>query len=153
MSMYSAVPSSPRMFELVASSPTSLTATWLSPDPANGDITAYTVYCRTAQEQYYPEQQPTSNNAFTLRVTTDGNAATTEVTGLNAFTNYECYMTANTSVGEGNMTSMESARTEEDGRCMQVIPSMISYQLQIQDWLEGGQLGPSGALLHVCGLQ
>ena len=107
------VPSPPQMFALVTSSSTSLTASWQLPDAANGIIRNYTVYCRTSQSQYYPEQRPTEST-FTPRSTTTGDV-TADITGLTAFTNYECYATANTSVGEGTASNTVMIRTNEAG--------------------------------------
>ena len=110
-----AVPSMPLTPALVVAGPTSLTASWTPPDPANGIITAYTVYCRTSQNQHYPEQVPSGDNPFTVRATTDGDATDAVINDLEAFTNYSCYVTANTTVGEGEESDTVSERTNEDG--------------------------------------
>ena len=71
------------------------------------------MYCRTSQNQFYPEQIPTEST-FTPRSTTTGDVIT-DISGLTAFTNYECYATANTNVGEGNASNTETVRTDEAG--------------------------------------
>ena len=76
-------------------------------------ITGYTVYCRTSQIQFYPEQIPTEST-FAPRRTTTGDV-TADIAGLTAFTNYECYATANTSEGEGTASNTETMRTNETG--------------------------------------
>lgn len=87
------------MFILDATSSSSLTASWQSPDPANGLITAYTVYCRSGETDLTPV------------VTTTKNA---EINGLDAFTTYECYVTANTSIGESTPSNSRMETTNED---------------------------------------
>ena len=104
------VPSPPQMFVLVATGSTGLTASWEPPVPANGNITGYTVYCRTAENQLSSEQSPT----FTPLSTTTGDV-TADITGLTAFTNYECYATANTSIGEGTASNTKTVRTDQFG--------------------------------------
>ena len=70
--------------------PNLLTATWTSPMLKNGIITAYTVYCSSSVNGRVIE---TVTNATTL-------AATINI-GSVMFALYSCYVTANTSIGEG----------------------------------------------------
>ena len=111
-------PSAPIMFQLVTvdSDSTLLNASWDPPNQPNGVITAYTVYCNTSAEQFYPEQVPTGNTVFTVEVQNDVRVAM--VPGLTAFTSYECSVTANTSAGEGELSNTQSARTDESGVCV-----------------------------------
>ena len=111
-------PSAPPMFWLftVDGNSTLLDASWNPPDPPNGIITAYTVYCNTSSVQFYPEQIPTGNTVFTVEVLNGDTAAL--VSGLTAFTRYECSVTANTSAGEGESSNVQSARTYESGVCV-----------------------------------
>ena len=53
---------------------------------------------------------------FTVEVQ-NGDTATL-VPGLTAFTRYECFVTANTSAGEGESSNTQSARTDESGVCV-----------------------------------
>ena len=97
------VPSPPLNVSLAAvpGSPNQLTATWTSPIPKNGIITAYTVYCNTSANQVYPEQV-IGLNVLTVRSVVSGiTLDVTFSTELYPFTQYNCYVTANTSVGEG----------------------------------------------------
>ena len=86
----------------VSGSPNQLTATWTPPIPKNGIITAYTVYCNTS----------------TTLITTVVNGTTQAVTfnvGYYPFTQYSCYVTANTSVGEGAPSQVVNNTTSETG--------------------------------------
>ena len=91
-----------------------LTANWSAPIPKNGIITSYNVYCNTSSNQTYPEQI-VGSNVPTIRSVVDGTTLTVTLTGLNPFTQYSCYVTANTSVGEGSPSATFTARTVEGG--------------------------------------
>ena len=98
----------------VPGSPNQLSALWSPPIPKNGIITAYTVYCNTSASQAYPEQMIGPNIAFD-RTVVNGTTLTATISGLKPYTNYECYVTANTSVGGGNFSTVAMARTAESG--------------------------------------
>ena len=92
-----------------------LSASWSIPIPRNGIITAYTVYCNTSASQEYPEQV-VGPNIPTIRSVVNGTTlAVTFNTGLNPYTQYSCYVTANTSTGEGTPSMIVSATTVENG--------------------------------------
>ena len=119
------VPSSPLNLYVstVPGSPNQLSALWSLPIPKNGIITAYTVYCNTSASQAYPEQMIGPNLA-TVRSVVNGTTLTATITGLNPYTNYDCYVTANTSVGEGSPSTVATARTDESSEyimCLQHI--------------------------------
>ena len=107
------------MFEVtrVTESSMQLFASWSAPELRNGIITKFTVYCRKSEVQSYIEQQPAGlNNPFMEQSVTDGKASSVRfVTNLEPFTGYDCYVTATTSVGEGEQSNNDSARTDEDG--------------------------------------
>ena len=113
---FSTVPSSPQNFSLspVVSSPTQLSASWSVPIPRNGIITGYSVYCNISANQTYPEQI-IGPNVPTIRSAVNGTTLATTLTGLNPYTQYSCYVTANTSVGEGSSSSILTALTTELG--------------------------------------
>ena len=120
----STVPSSPLALSLsiVPGSPNQWSASWSSPIPKNGIISAYTIYCNTSASQAYPEQV-IGPNVPTVRSVVNGTTlAVTFSTGLNPYSQYDCYVTANTSVGEGTPSSIITTRTLESGRCMQLLP-------------------------------
>ena len=110
------VPSSPQSFSLspVAGSPTQLSASWSVPIPRNGIITGYSVYCNTSANQAYPEQM-IGPNVPTIRSAVNGTTLATTLTGLNPYTQYSCYVTANTSVGQGSPSTTLTQRTVETG--------------------------------------
>ena len=99
----------------IPGSPTALFANWSVPIPRNGIITAYTVYCNTSASQAYPEQV-IGPNIPTIRSVVNGTTlAVTFNTGLNPYTQYSCYVTANTSAGEGMPSVVVTARTFQGG--------------------------------------
>eukprot|EP00731_Ephydatia_muelleri_P007380 Em0003g1628a len=109
------VPSSPLALSVstVPGSPNQLSASWSSPIPKNGIIIAYTVYCNTSASQAYPEQVIGPNVPTARSVVNGTTLAVTFSTGLNQFTQYDCYVTANTSVGEGTPSPIITTRTSE----------------------------------------
>ena len=117
------VPSSPLNFTLasVHCSPTQLSASWSAPIPKNGIITGYSVYCNTSANQSYPEQVIISVvNGTTLAVT---------LTELNPYTQNTCYVTANTSVGEGSPSIIE---TTQSGNNVFFVLEACNMFLQLQ---------------------
>ena len=112
VNLSSIAPSSPLNLS-VSSGYTNLFPMWSPPVPTNGIITAYTVYCNTSVSQAYPEQV-IGPNVPTVRSVVNG--TTTAVIfniGLNPYTQYDCYVTANTSVGEGTPSQIVTATTDQ----------------------------------------
>ena len=73
------------------------------------------MYCNTSASQAYPEQV-IGPNIPTIRSVVNGTTlAVTFNTGLNPYTQYSCYVTANTSAGEGSPSAVMTAQTVEDG--------------------------------------
>ena len=103
------VPSSPLNFALATfgGSPTQLSASWSSPIPKNGIITGYSVYCNN---QTYPEQV-IGSNVPTFRSVVNGTTLAVTLSGLNPCTRYSCYVTSNTSVGEGSPSTIETTQS------------------------------------------
>ena len=99
------VPSAPLNFSLapISGSPDMLLAMWTAPAKQNSSITAYTVYCNTSATQAYIE--PLVVNGTTLTTIIDHD--------LGPYSQYDCYVTANTSSGEGMASRVLSARTSE----------------------------------------
>ena len=122
------VPSSPSNILLspASGSPTALFANWSVPIARNGIITAYTVYCNTSASQAYPEQV-IGPNLPTIRSVANGTTlAVTFNTRLNPYTQYSCYVTANTSAGVGSPSMVVTARTVENGETLHVCIPLIS---------------------------
>ena len=94
---------------------TELYINWSVPIPRNGIITGYTVYCNTSINQSFPEQVIGPNNPIIRSVVKGTTLAVTFNTGLNPYTQYSCYVTANTSAGEGSPSVIVTSRTVEDG--------------------------------------
>ena len=93
-------------------SSTTLNASWTQPSTLNGILTNYTVYCRISSEQFYSEQIPDEEQNLT--VTTSPITTEVVLTDLEAFTEYECYVTASTNGGESEPSNNDSATTDED---------------------------------------
>ena len=111
-----AVPSSPQNFSLspVAGSPSQLSANWSVPIPKNGIITGYSVYCNTSANQSYLEQM-IGSNVPTIISAVNGTTLAVTLTGLNPFTQYSCYVIANTSVGQGSPSTILTVQTAQSG--------------------------------------
>ena len=116
----STVPSSPLALSVspVPGSPNQLSASWSPPIPKNGIITAYTVYCNTSASQAYPEQMIGPNVPTVRSVVNGSTLAVTFNAGPNPYTQYDCYVTANTSVGEGKSSMMVTSTTVESSKQM-----------------------------------
>jgi len=116
------VPAAPRNFTLqsVPGQPTQLSAAWSPPVPANGIILSYTLYCSASAEQVYPEQEILHN--FELSYSSDIQSAI--LSNLNIFTNYCCFLLANTSAGMGDDVFL-CQRTDEDGQYLQYLHTHI----------------------------
>ena len=87
--------------------PDELLATWEIPDPTNGAIISYTVFCRE------------NGTMSDFTVSSDGVQGTetmVQLAGLSPFTAYECFVTANTSVGAGNASNVDIETTNEAGK-------------------------------------
>ena len=104
----------------VDGAPTVLEVTWEPPFEPNGVILAYTVYCYELQYSsglQYDDDSPLSpffdDLIAEFSTIVPGNQTQTFVAGLTPFTIYECYITANTSVGEGSPSVIRSAQTDE----------------------------------------
>ena len=77
------------------------------------------MYCNTSASQAYPEQV-IGPNIPTIRSVVNGTTLTvTFNTGLNPYTQYSCYVTANTSAGEGSPSVIVTARTVEGGEIIE----------------------------------
>jgi len=70
-------------------------------------------------------------NAPTVTSVVNGTTLATTLTGLNPFTQYSCYVTANTSVGEGSPSVILSTQTVQAGRAQifffTLLHSSITY--------------------------
>ncbi len=83
--------------------PTQLHITWTEPAKPNGVITSYTVRCAAI----------TGESEVLEPVVVSGNILEVYVTGLEPYTEYGCFVTANTSAGEGEPSTKDTAVTDE----------------------------------------
>ena len=120
------VPTSPQQLSLSPISDlTYLSANWSVPIPRNGIITGYTVYCNTSINQPYPEQVIGPNAPTSRSIVNGTTLAVTFNTGLSPYTQYSCYVTANTSIGEGHHSEVVTARTGEASEKHLIIKGLV----------------------------
>ena len=124
---FATAPSSPLNFAVssVSGSSNQLSASWYP--PMSGFSIAYTVYCNTSASQAYPEQM-IGPNVPMVRSVVKGippgpmsmfippTTMTTFNTGLEPNTFYDCYVTANTSFGEGTPSQIMTAITNQSSK-------------------------------------
>ena len=99
----------------VTTSPYEIAIAWNPPTQTNGIITAYTVYCNTSATQAFPEQVIGPNMASIRSIVNGTSQLAIFNTGLNPYTQYECFVTANTSSGEGVASPILIVRTGQSG--------------------------------------
>ena len=121
----------------VIGSPTKLYIQWKPPEEPNGIIAAYSIYCKKAivdDAEILGSASgsiPTSSGSatlaamsrveyelgdisdYTILVVSNGTQLEAFVEDLTPFTNYGCFITANTSVGEGSSSRIVTATTDE----------------------------------------
>ena len=109
----------------VLGTPTQFAIQWDSPEEPNGDLVAYSVYCKTSPQQPLCDYDSaislnSTSCASELNVSYHQQAVlpvglsnTAVIGGFSPYTNYTCYMTANTSAGEGVPGAHLSAVTDE----------------------------------------
>lgn len=106
------VPSEPHINLLgILGEPNYLLVTWTAPENPNGIILNYTVYCFSDGDLIMPGD----SDITAIMVVVSGNHLSVVVMELTPYTFYDCYITANTSVGEGNSSRVETAQTDESG--------------------------------------
>ena len=93
--------------------PNKLMATW---EPLESSVLAYIVYCNTSASQAYPEQI-IGPNVPTARSAVNGTTLTATITGLNPYTNYDCYVLSIAEVSFP-MSNIATARTNESSECV-----------------------------------
>ena len=117
---YTIVPLSPTdvTVSAVPGDPLSLYVIWRPPVFPNGYITHYSVYCGESEMSSGSGSGdtlylPMSGSQTIYTITVQGQEMNATVTGFMPFTNYGCYVTANTSVGEGSASSAVFQTTDE----------------------------------------
>ena len=109
------VPSMPLNFQLSSVSSSVIMGTWTLPSQPNGIVIGYTVYCKKSLIQTYLEQVPVGSSNYTILSTSQ---MFFMLSGLEAFTSYQCYVTANTSAGEGSPSNISTSQTNQTGTCI-----------------------------------
>ena len=111
------VPSAPLSISMasVSTSSNEIAIAWTPPAQTNGIITAYTVYCNTSATQAFPEQVIGPNMASIRSIVNGTSQLAIFNTGLNPYTQYECFVTATTSAGEGVASPILIVRTRQSG--------------------------------------
>lgn len=119
--------------ETVDGQPERLSVSWQPPAVPNGLVLQYIVYCFEISEYdaevygsgYLGEADnvPTPMSTFeniTSNATASGNDTLTVVDGLEPYTRYACFVTAATSVGEGEPSYGSSGITAESGELVEL---------------------------------
>ena len=89
---------------------------WSEPTLQFGIINSYTVYCNKSASQAYPEQEIGPDEP-SVRSIVNGTTFTTEISlGHKPFTQYNCYVTANNTFGEGANSLIASQSTVESSK-------------------------------------
>ena len=96
---YITVPSVPRSLTVDGVNDSSVSLSWMSPDPANGIITQYMMEYRRSVDSSYAS------------VTLSATILMYTVSGLDVDTEYQFRVRASTSVGNGNYSSEISQQT------------------------------------------
>jgi len=99
--LYCSAPSVPRSLRIVNVSDTSVTISWMSPDPPNGIITRYDLQYKRINVSSYRLVNPQTTEL------------SCKITGLECDTEYECRVRASTIVGNGPYTPNLVFRTKK----------------------------------------
>jgi len=104
--LYCLVPSVPRSLMIVTATTTSVTISWMSPEPLNGIITRYDVQYKRISDSSYTSVNP--QNTELSRT----------ITGLTRNIVYECRVRAATILGNGPYTANLVFRTGRVYTCV-----------------------------------
>ena len=121
--LFPSVPTEPRSIRVLslAGSPTELLVTWDPPAEPNGIILLYTVYCYVLSNDSFTNQPFLAPldalvTAMPLYIEVPGNQTEAVMEDLVPYTSYLCLVTANTSIGESNSSSIQLNQTDESGK-------------------------------------
>ena len=108
------VSSSPLNFRLspVSHAPDKLTAMWTPPAVTLGNIMNYIIFCNISDNQTYPEQV-IGPNVPTNRAVVNGTTLSVTMIGFMPYTQYDCYVTASSTVGDGTASLLARNRTDQ----------------------------------------
>ena len=120
---FPSVPTEPRSIQVLslAGSPTELLVTWDPPAEPNGILLSYTVYCYVLSNDSITSQPflaplDTLVTTMPIYIEVPGNQTEAVMEDLVPYTYYFCLVTANTSIGESNSSSIQLNRTDESGK-------------------------------------
>lgn len=102
------VPEPPANIKVAALTADSILISWLAPKHRNGNIQQYTVYSRESGKKGQAKN-------VVVRVDEKGNPVTYESRGLKEDQSYDFWVSASTSVGEGEPTSVVTQKTDTRG--------------------------------------
>ena len=128
--LYFVVPSSPTSLSAsaVSGDPYSLYISWMEPLKPNGVISSYNVYCQESNTSSSVGILGESIDIFGESIdifgesidifgeVVPGTSFNATVGGLTPFTEYGCFVSANTSFGEGNNSFVTYQTTDEDSK-------------------------------------
>ena len=116
--MFHPVPSEPQSVSVstLLGFPMELLIRWLPPLELNGILIFYTTYCRVPHTASNVSSTGALSPMSVNSMVVSSNATEVRFLGLMPYTTYECFVTASTSVGESNFSSIVTARTDEAGR-------------------------------------
>ncbi len=107
---------------------------WAQPETLNGIISQYTVYCAESSTSSGDGLSPDIETGSDLSSTSSGDGLSPDIetgsdfvsastnntslilTGLRPYSQYDCFISANTSAGESELSAMISAITEQSGK-------------------------------------
>lgn len=104
------VPEPPASIKAAVLTADSLLVSWLAPKHRNGIVQHYTVYSREAGKKGQAK-------SHMVRVDEEGNPTSFEARGMNEHQMYEFWVSASTSVGEGEPTAVVAHAIKSKGRC------------------------------------
>ena len=126
---YCTVPSAPTLpkIEMIVGQASQLLVTWQPPSTPNGMIVQYTAYCSLGDQALVTNDSQLSNGSgsgdeelstvnIISNVTVAGSALSAIVDGLKPYTSYVCFVTAFTSIGEGETSHVVSGLTYESSK-------------------------------------
>lgn len=99
----------------VRGSPFELRISWEPPHESNGILTYYTIYCQDELDSE-SNSSPEYNIAGVKHEIVRSDTMTVLFPGLRSYRVYDCFVSGNTSVGEGNFSSLVTARTDESSK-------------------------------------
>ena len=109
---------------MVAGQPNQLLVAWQPPMTPNGLIVGYTAYCfESRYDRVNGSGSASSSQNITSYVSALGSDTSAIVGGLSPYTRYDCFVTAHTSIGEGEASYAISGITDESSKLISLRPN------------------------------